>query len=427
MLANEGLTLYSKYMFAPLAFVQDLLFEPLPIKVRPFDLIMGLVLVYALTRRDSRGPRVRPMRTTVLIAATTIVAWFVLGMLRGGDPRAGSWQVYLMLASLLTAFVVAATCRTAEHVATFGKAILAAGLYRAVMCVIFYMLYIHTVEIMPPPEYLTTHDDSVLWTVSIVIMVAYAIETRSRKAITWACVLVPFFVLAIQLNNRRLAWVSLAGGLAAVYVLLRASPMKRRINRALILLAPAMILYVMVGWDRSERIFRPLKSFATVSTEEDASTKARDAEALGLIATADRGWILGTGWGHGYTAVTDKYYIGNYFELWQYVPHNSILGLLAFTGVLGVGGYWLMFPTAVFFHARTARLARRPLERTVGIVGVSQILICANQMFGDMGIFSTTAMYILATGFGVAMRLPVEAGVWKGARPVRSLVLAPAE
>ena len=39
-------------------------------------------------------------------------------------------------------------------------------------------------------------------------------------------------------------------------------------------------------------------------------------------------------------------------ELWPYVPHNSILGLLAYTGILGFAGYWLAFPTAVFLNAR---------------------------------------------------------------------------
>ena len=46
-------------------------------------------------------------------------------------------------------------------------------------------------------------------------------------------------------------------------------------------------------------------------------------------------------------------------------------------------------------------------------------------MYGDMGIFSGTTMYILATCFGVALRFPAEVGVWGAPARPRSAPLGP--
>jgi O-antigen ligase len=133
---------------------------------------------------------------------------------------------------------------------------------------------------------------------------------------------------------------------------------------------------------------------------------------LGLIATANAyGAWIGTGWGRRYIELSDKYQIHD-FELWPYIPHNSILGLLAYTGILGAAAFWFAFSTAMFMNARLGRQAPSPLARRIGIVGATQMIVCANQMYGDMGIFSSKTIYILAASYAVALRLPALEGVW---------------
>jgi hypothetical protein len=177
------------------------------------------------------------------------------------------------------------------------------------------------------------------------------------------------------------------------------------------------LIYVAVGWGRGERIFLPLRSLSSVSTNEDASTLARNAENLGLIATANyASSLFGTGWGRPYVFLTMKYDISGAFELWRYIPHNSILGLLAFTGTLGFAGFWMAMPTAAFLLARVARLANDPRARSIGIIAASQMIVCANQLYGDMGIFFVQPMYVLAVSYGIALRLPQLAGVWRSSK-----------
>jgi hypothetical protein len=261
--------------------------------------------------------------------------------------------------------------------------------------------------------YLTTHDDTIVWVVAIMALLLNTLDNRKTMVSVRNFALILFFMGAIQFNSRRLAWVSLGMGLTVLYLLLPTGKAKRRVTRVLYLVAPLVLLYVVVGWGRSNPIFLPLRSFASVSTQEDGSTLARNAENLGLIATANSwGPLLGSGWGKPYLWLTKKYDISGAFDLWEYIPHNSILGLLAFTGIIGSSIWWSTIATGVFLNTRVARLSSDPVARSVATIGAAQIVVCGNQLFGDMGIFFLKPMYFLAISYAIAMRLPGATGVW---------------
>jgi hypothetical protein len=382
---------------------------PTPVKIRLFDLIMLGILLSS--KRDKKS-YVPAMRTALLVLLGTTVSWFVFGLTRGGEVRFASWQTYLILSAVLVAFTVAATHKTAADFRGLARWLLAAALYRALMCWISYFTWARAI-VGESGAFLTTHDDTICWVVSVLVLVAEMIEKRATRTVLRNLFLIVFLMGAIQFNSRRIAWVSLAMGVAVLYFLIPYGKAKKRINRVGMILAPIVLLYVVVGWGRASPIFLPLRSLSTVSTQEDGSTLARNAENLGLIATAKyASFLTGTGWGRPYVFLTMKYDISGAFELWRYIPHNSILGLLAFTGVLGFIGFWTPLPTSVFLNARVARMAADPRLRTVGLVGAAQLIVACNQLYGDMGLFSLDAMYVMAVSYAIALRVPVTAGVW---------------
>jgi hypothetical protein len=409
---------------APMGWVFDLLKKPTPISLRPFDIFILVIFFITMSKGGKRGALVGPMKNALFVTLGTTVVWFLYGLLRGGEFRAASWQTYLIFGAILLAFTVANTFRTAGDFSILAKWLIAAASYRAFMCWLSYFTWARA-KVGESGAFLTNHDDTILWVVSILILIVNAVDRRSAAITARNFALSLFFMGAIQFNSRRLAWVSLAMGLAVMYVLFPKGIAKQRINRALRLALPVVLIYVAVGWGRGERIFLPLRSLSSVTTKEDTSTLARNAENLGLILTGNSfGYFMGAGWGRPYIPVTLEYDISTAFELWPYVPHNSILGLLAFTGALGFAGFWIPFPTCVFFCARQARMAPDPKARSVAIIGAAQLAVCANQLYGDMGIFSMQAMYVIAVSYGIALRLPALYGVW-GA-PTQRLPTAPA-
>ncbi|MGH7296703.1 MAG: O-antigen ligase family protein [Polyangiaceae bacterium] len=421
---DESRTMYSAHLFAPFSWTRPLLLETPIASVRIFDIVMFAVLAGSVSRGAFKTATVRPVRRTLLGALGVTLLALLYGLVTGGSARAAGWQSYLPMSMILATFAVAATHQTADHFRGLLKAFVAAGLVHAVMCLVFHFFWVNAGRVTPLPDFETTHDDTVTWTVTIAALLLLALQYPTRRNRILAGLVIPMLIAAIQFNKRRLAWVSLIGDLIALYYVLPINTTKRRLKRAVSVALPVILLYVAIGWGRPESIFRPLRSFQTVSSEQDKSTEARNVENLGLIATASQnGWLMGSGWGHKYVEVSGKYNI-YFFELWPYVPHNSVLGLLAYTGYVGFVGYWMCFPMAAFFHARVARQGAKPLDRYMGAVGLVQLVSCADQWYGDMGSFSPVTMYALASSLAMALRLPIGSGVWSNRgtppRPVRT-------
>ena len=409
LFAEDSGCAYAPRLGAPLGWVLDVLITPLPIKIRPVDLLFLLILLVTMGKKT---PPLTPTMKTTLLTTVGVTIWcFIWGIVRGGDSRFASWQVYLILSTVLMTFTVAKLFKTPSDFILLAKWLMAAAVYRGLGCWISYFTWGRN-TLGGGGAFLTTHDDTIGWVVSILILLAHILHKRNTATTLRDLFYIFFFVCAIQFNSRRLAWVSLIMGLIVFYFLFPPGKIKKRIDRTLMIVGPLIILYVVVGWGRGNAIFLPLRSLSTVSTQEDASTLARNAENLGLIATANSGgFFFGTGWGHPYICLTRKYDIASAFELWQYVPHNSILGLLAFTGVLGFAGFWMLLPVAVYLNARVAKLAADPVARLVALIGAAQLIVCVNQFYGDMGIFFFKPMYVVGVSCAIAMRLPVLTGV----------------
>jgi hypothetical protein len=415
LFADDAETTYAKNGIYPLfGWVHSIQFAQLPFKVRPFDIFLVCVLIAGTLMRSPGSKPVLPMRNAILVQGATIAVWFVYGLLRGGDARAASWQTYLMMSAVVLTLVLAQRFRSASHYGVLAKALVAAAIYRAVMLWYAYFTVVRPGLIVPFPEFVTSHDDTVLWVGAILIVILDAFDRRSMAVTARTGLFLLLFLGAILWNARRLAWVSLGVSAVVMLALIPRGAMRRRVNMVTLVVGPLLAIYYFVGQGSSSRIFKPLQSINTVTTEEDGSTRARNNENLGLIATAQTSspWV-GTGWGEKYVCLSDKYSIAKFFELWQYIPHNSILGLLAFTGILGFAGYWLPFPTGAFFNARVARLARSQEARNCGAVGVALLVVCANQFYGDMGLFYTKPMYVMSACFAMAIRLPASSRLWR--------------
>jgi O-antigen ligase len=204
------------------------------------------------------------------------------------------------------------------------------------------------------------------------------------------------------------------------------SKVTRRLNRWLLVAAPVLVLYVMIGTGRTETIFKPVQAFASMGAggQEDASTKARENENTSLITMiADRP-LLGTGFGHEWVELDETYTVPvTYFPMYHYSPHNSILSLIAFCGGIGFAGLWLIIPIGTYLNARTYRRAPDPRARSVATVGIVEVVTYLNQAYGDMGAMGPTHIgpaTILGAGMAVAARMSVASGAWPSRSAARA-------
>lgn len=411
------LTIDAGLVQTPLRYVDDLLFQPSALKL-PLWTYAQIAILVALGG-TGRLPRLRaqPMVWALYASIACVAIWTAIGAIRGGDLNQSGFQTFAFLNGLLLAFVLMAAMQTPQHFALLLRAIVAAAVFRSMTAICAYVFIARDLPWDKVPECMTSHDDSVLFVTGIVILVAAALDRETPTARLQAWALVPLIVVAIHVNNRRLAWVSLLGGLATLYATSPPSRAKRRANRAALCAAAVFGLYAAVGWGRTERIFKPLAALDSMSSADDASTRSRDNENDGLIFTYAVNGALGTGFGREYIE-TDTTLSARVFKQYRYMPHNSLLALLAFTGAAGCAGILMPFPISVFFNVRTCRAARSPAVRVAAVVGVAEVVVCLSQIYGDMGFFSTPTLTILATAIATAGRLSAWTGAWRtGAGP----------
>jgi hypothetical protein len=163
-------------------------------------------------------------------------------------------------------------------------------------------------------------------------------------------------------------------------------------------------------------MFAPVRALSTAGSDEDASSLARLEEIRNLLHTLSSAGnpLLGTGWGIPYQKVTSVY--ANFPpEWWQYVymPHNSLLGVAVFGGLVGVFGIWLVVPVAAFVATRGYRGATRTVDSAAAMAALCVLPAYGAQCYGDIGFQSLTCSLIL----GVAMAAAGKVVAWAEVPP----------
>jgi hypothetical protein len=224
-------------------------------------------------------------------------------------------------------------------------------------------------------------------------------------------------LLAIKVNNRRVAWIELVVALAFLYLVQPDRRLRRRLNRVLIVAAPVLAAYVAVGWGRPGALFTPLRAFdSTAGDNQDSSTMARNEENLNIILTFIQHPILGSGWGHPMQMVSSAYaYFGGGFDtMYPFLPHNSLAALVAFSGLVGLLGILCIIPVGAFLAARVCHFAKRRVDRAAGMAAVCCLPVFGLHAYADIGMQSLTNGLLVSIALAVAGRASVWTGAWPG-------------
>jgi hypothetical protein len=344
------------------------------------------------------------MDMAILTSFASIALTFLWGWMRGGSAYNAYYQLWRFLVALLVGLLLASVLREPRDLKAIGLTVMLAALVRGTLAIYFYWTIVHG-RIEPAPPYMTTHDDSLLFVAGVMVALSWALVRRSWTAWLTAALVTIELLYAIVVNNRRLAWIELLLALVLVYVMLPRGQAKQRVNRFLLVMAPVLLVYAAVGWGREGAMFAPLRAFSTAGSNEDASSLARQEEVRNLLYTMSVSGnpLLGTGWGVPYVKLTSVY--ANFgSEWWQYLylPHNSLLGVAVFAGLVGICGIWLVVPMAAFLAMRGYAASTGAMERAGAMAALSILPAYGAQCYGDIGFQSLTGGLILGATMAVA-------------------------
>ncbi len=384
-------------LFAPL-------FAPIPgISLFPWQLLLFALVPFCLVTSGTRR-HAREMDRAIFVSIGCVGIAFLWGLVRGGSAYFAYYQVWRFLAALLIAYMLMSLVRSERDLVTLGKVVILAALIRATLCIYYFWTYLHD-RVNPLPEYVTNHDDSMLWVVAALIASIWAFLKGGRAAWTTAALVVPYLFYAIVLNDRRIAWVELAMSLPLIYVLIGPGPLRRQINKWALRAAPLVIAYFVAGLGSDSGVFAPVHALLTAGSNYDPSSLTRQEEARNLLHTlVDRGNpLFGTGLGRPYDKAES--YWSNYDADWVltlYTPHNAILGLAAFTGLVGIIGIWGVVPVGAYVAGRGYRGSTEVVPRAAAMVALGSLAAYSVHCYGDIGLQSFAGALILGAGLATA-------------------------
>jgi hypothetical protein len=383
------------------------------VKLSLLDVFLVLILVLAPVLRASSGERsvagetLRTPRVLFLVqlgALAGVLCAEAWGLARGGDFRSSLWQIRTLLyIPLLSMGLQLALRRPADH-ALLGYALLAAAATKASLAV-----WAHLTVFAPTgsaPDFITSHDDSVLFVAALALLLALWLERRTPTTALLAVALGGLVLFAMKVNHRRMAWVELAAALALVYVTAPRTPRRRSLTRTFLALAPIALLYVAVGWGSSASVFTPVQTIRSVlDPSVDASNESRQRENYNLVFTLRQNPLVGSGFGHEYIELVPADDLSRFFELWRFVPHNSMLGIWAFSGLVGFSLIWMQLVAALYFAFRRLRVSTGARERVAAVVSATTVISFALQSYGDMAFQSPQLVLMLGAAVAVAGQL----------------------
>jgi len=354
-----------------------------------------------------------PLRTAALLCIVSIFCVWAHGLLRTGvDFRFSLWQVFRVIYLPCVFLLYCAGIRGPADNRIFGIALVVAALIRASLAV--YVRHLFPDLVLMP--HTTVHADSMLFADAFLLLLVIFFERPSVRNLLLALGTLPILTWGMLANNRRLVWVELLAALIALYFITPLTHHKKRIAQAVAISLPILALYVAVGWNSESRVFAPVRTIRSVmDSEADASTRWRDFENYNLFYTVKMHPLLGTGFGHGYDEVIWLPDISKAYELYRYAPHNSVLGLLAYSGLIGFAGMWLFIALGVFFAVRAYRFSTTPRDRSTALTTVGILVAYLVHCYGDMGLGTWASVFTVAPALALVAKQAVATGAW----PVR--------
>jgi hypothetical protein len=391
------------------------LFEPLPgIRLFTWQVLLVVMVPFCPAGRSSALDRAPELDRAIMVSVVCVVITVLWGWIRGGSLYFAYYQVWRFLAALLLAYMLMSAIRSPRDLVTLGRIVVLSALIRGTLVIYFYWVHIRG-KVYPIPEYMTNHDDSLLFVMAILIMGTWAL-IKGGKAAWVRATLVSFYLFyAMVLNGRRIAWVELVFAAAAIYFLIGPGPLRSRLHRALVVMVPILLVAAVVAGSGGEGTgSSPLQALTSVKSGEDASSLTRQEELRNLLYTlsANGNPLLGTGWGRPYEIVERIW--SNYNEDWimvPYTPHNSLVGLAVFAGLVGIFGIWGVVPVAAFLGALGYRTSTDDVPRVAAAVAVGTLVAFGVHCYGDIGLQS----FACCTMFGAAMATAGKVAAWGGA------------
>ncbi len=397
---NPGMGYFRSFLYYPglglYVAVSNLTRVP-GLKMFGLEILFALLAFFSLSRTQFRsrfaGDDAKPMPRELKIVAwfvlTYIIGWWALGIARGGNFSYSLLQVRVVAWTVAIPIIFFPLFNSKKFIFGVFGAILAAALIRACVGIFYWailMRHVLAAEV-GSGNYVMLHADSMLMANAFFIVIFGILAKPTFRRIVAGIPYLLVLLFFVFVNERRLAYVAIGLG-CLLAVLLIGKQVRKTLMVAALAVSPFLMGYGVVGWNSGAGWAKPVQSVRSIFEQEDSSSKSRDIENYNIIYTAKTSPLFGIGYGKGYIEVVPLPDISGSFQAYRFVPHNAILSLFMFCGVIGFSILFLFHALGGYMAARAARFGRDPESRWIGQVVIGVIASYLILSFGDMGMAS---------------------------------------
>ena len=381
-------------------------YSAIPLRFSLADILAVLALIaWGLRRAVGANPpaRMGPVGWPVFAYGALFAVGFVTGIVRGG-----TWDMGAALAEFrgplflcITYFLTVNLVRDRGQVQIFMRLLVILTVVKAVEGLFNY------VEMINGPVWLeavTAHEDVVFFDLAVALAIgAFVLGLRGRLAYVLYATL-PIIGSVELLTQRRVAFIALAGGVAAMGALL-AYVEPRRTSLLFGAAFVALLFYGVIAWDQQGLLAQPIRAVrsafdpSSLNARDLSSNWWRELENTNIAYTLKQLPLTGVGLGQQYFFLREPPQLTN-FVYWRYMTHDAVLWVWLKAGILGFMAFWTWVAGSAIIGARLFRALPTPDLKLIAAVPVVLVVIQVIFSSVDLGLTYSRNMIVLGVALG---------------------------
>ncbi len=376
-----------------LLFINDVLI------INPLEAYIALIFISWFVRAVSQR-KLKFYSGPLLIPALVFLGFVFFGLFYGiytrGNLNVALWEARPMFYMVAMIILVSNLLEKREHfVNLLWSAML--GIFFEAFTGIYYF-FVNLRANLANVVAITDHPAALhMNTVFVFFLGGLLYKISSAKRIVLLFI-VPIVLITYMATQRRSAFVTLSAALVMIAVLLY---LEKRTAFWLIVPVTSLILiaYLAAFWNVTHPLGMPAQAAKSIiapnsiSGSDQGSNAYREIENINLNFTIRQKPITGIGFGQKFYLIVPLPNI-NWFEWWQYFPHNSFIWIWLKTGIFGFGAMLFLMGSTIMLGART--LWRMP-RNELSVVALTSVLFVVMQLmfsYVDIGWDSQSALYL---------------------------------
>jgi len=365
-----------------------------------------VALVLVLLFKNKYDPAIRYPKYAILPVALAFLGVVMLGegrgMSSGGDFLKSLWEIRALVYLVVVLMISPMMIRTEKEVRILVWIIIAALALKGLQG-FYYFIFILGAK-LGTVQTILAHEDSHFFNFAFIFLLGMILFKIKDSQRTVLLAFTPVMAFIFLVNQRRVTYGTLALGILIAIIVVDNPAVKRRAIGFAVAALLMAVPYTVVFWNSNSAIALPIRQLKSVFDNNDTSNLYRINEKVNLAYSVTTS-PLGEGFGKRYKVIVPMDDISKSFPLWDFIPHNSVLGFWTKAGTHGFIIFLFLFAAALADAACAFRRLRDPYYKVLALVVMTQIIGQLIVSYYDLQLNYYRNMVFLGTQLGLIAAL----------------------